>query len=111
MPTIFVRSNKILIDLKILKFFYFEKFQFYLHKFQQLDRDDHYLVNDVDLFSAMLVSGIHFLRYNWRILGRPTVTFCLHRSILGTLFVQQLHYNRMFRLLIIFVPLLHLSIN
>lgn len=36
----------------------------------------------------MLVSAIHFLRHNWRILGRPTVTFVLHTSILGSLMIE-----------------------
>ncbi|XP_074602861.1 putative phosphorylase b kinase regulatory subunit alpha isoform X2 [Brevipalpus obovatus] len=49
---------------------------------QQLDREDHYLVNDVELGYSMLVLGLHFLRKNWTMPGRPTVSVCLHRAIL-----------------------------
>ncbi|XP_053203233.1 probable phosphorylase b kinase regulatory subunit alpha isoform X1 [Panonychus citri] len=49
---------------------------------QQLDRDDSYLVHDTELSSSILRSGLHFLRSNWRMPGRPTVTVLLHRSIL-----------------------------
>ncbi|XP_071036313.1 probable phosphorylase b kinase regulatory subunit alpha isoform X1 [Parasteatoda tepidariorum] len=40
---------------------------------QNLDREDFYLVNDIELLASTLRSDIAFLRTNWRMLGRPTM--------------------------------------
>ncbi|XP_022235868.1 probable phosphorylase b kinase regulatory subunit alpha, partial [Limulus polyphemus] len=45
---------------------------------QNLDREDSYLVNDVELMANTLRSDIGFLSSNWRMLGRPTVSIILH---------------------------------
>ncbi|XP_076326518.1 putative phosphorylase b kinase regulatory subunit alpha isoform X3 [Tachypleus tridentatus] len=45
---------------------------------QNLDHEDSYLVNDVELMANTLRSDIGFLRSNWRMLGRPTVSIILH---------------------------------
>ncbi|RWS23123.1 hypothetical protein B4U80_00571, partial [Leptotrombidium deliense] len=39
----------------------------------QLDREDHYIVNDVDLSTSFLRAAVQFLSINWRMLGRPTI--------------------------------------
>ncbi|XP_013788162.2 probable phosphorylase b kinase regulatory subunit alpha, partial [Limulus polyphemus] len=46
---------------------------------QNLDREDFYIMNDIELMANTLRSDISFLRSNWRMLGRPTVSIILHR--------------------------------
>lgn len=41
-------------------------------------------MNDTQLLTSMLISGLHFLRSHWRMLGRPTVTLCLQHFELGS---------------------------
>ncbi|XP_076312264.1 putative phosphorylase b kinase regulatory subunit alpha isoform X1 [Tachypleus tridentatus] len=45
---------------------------------QNLDREDFYIMNDIELMANTLRSDIGFLSSNWRMLGRPTVSLILH---------------------------------
>ncbi|XP_035230840.1 probable phosphorylase b kinase regulatory subunit alpha isoform X2 [Stegodyphus dumicola] len=49
---------------------------------QNLDREDFYLVNDIELLASTVRSDIAFLRTNWRMLGRPTMCMRFHRYYL-----------------------------
>ncbi|GBM91857.1 putative phosphorylase b kinase regulatory subunit alpha [Araneus ventricosus] len=49
---------------------------------QNLDREDFYLVNDIELLASTLRSDIAFLRTNWLMLGRPTMCLKFHRYYL-----------------------------
>ncbi|KAG8199664.1 hypothetical protein JTE90_022117 [Oedothorax gibbosus] len=49
---------------------------------QNLDREDFYMVNDIELLASTLRSDIAFLRTNWRMLGRPTMCMKYHRDYL-----------------------------
>ncbi|GFQ89681.1 probable phosphorylase b kinase regulatory subunit alpha [Trichonephila clavata] len=49
---------------------------------QNLDREDFYLVNDIELLASTMRSDIAFLRTNWSMLGRPTMCLKFHRYYL-----------------------------
>lgn len=44
---------------------------------------DHYLVNDNEFATSFFRSNLHFLKSNWTLVGRPTVTYVVPHQILG----------------------------
>lgn len=54
------------------------------HQGQNIDLDQYYTVNDVDLLANNFNSDLAFLTMNWRhMLGRPTVTMIAHTGMIG----------------------------
>jgi hypothetical protein len=48
---------------------------------------DHYLVADTEFGTSFFRSNLHFLKSNWTMLGRPTVTYAIPNQILGILVI------------------------
>jgi hypothetical protein len=56
---------------------------------QNVDLDQYYTINDVDLLFNNFNSDLSFLTMNWRhMLGRPTVTMITHAGMMGNVYFR-----------------------
>jgi hypothetical protein len=54
------------------------------HQHQNVDLDQYYTINDMDLLANNFSSDLAFLTMNWRhMLGRPTFTMIAHTGMIG----------------------------
>lgn len=59
------------------------------HQEQNVDLDQYYTINDVDLLINNFNSDLAFLTMNWRrMLGRPTITMIAHAGMLGNVYLR-----------------------